>query len=147
MSMESISIVIGLLSLLVGIVSLLFFLKGRSKKMKYIHPEKRLKNIETILYQEHNYVLNLKTSAFIFTPSGNIQFGAGWANETWLDLLGAFILENTQYQTTVATIGNLFYLTDLITGENIQIPLDPQQGMTLNQNGIATGHMYIFTEY
>ena len=147
MNYEAIGLIIGVLSLFVGLISLLLFLKGGPKKMRKINPGERLKLIEKILYQKHSYVLNLKTSAFIFTPTGTIQFGAAWANGTWLDLLGAFLSENTQYKTTVATAGNHFYLTDLITGENIRIPLDPQNEMTLDQNGISIGHMYIFTEY
>jgi hypothetical protein len=141
------SIIIGIVGLIIGVITLRNGSRGKTRKMNKLSANERLEKINKILCYQHNFVLNLKGSAFVFMPNGEIIFGAGWVNCEWLELLKNFVSKNEHLKITVASVGDQFYLSDLITGKNINIPVDPQKGMTIEQDGVEKDHLYIFTKY
>lgn len=151
MDATTIGLIIGVLSLLIGAVSLFVTFRNGSnqetKKMRELSPIKRLDCINTILSYQHNYVLNLCGSAFIFMPDGEILFGAGWVNYEWQELLKNFLEKREHDNLTIATVGANYFLVDLISGKNIRIPLDPQKGSTIDKSGIELRHLYMFVHY
>lgn len=151
MDATTIGLIIGVLSLIIGAVSLFVTFRNGSnqetKKMRELNPIKRLDCINTILSYQHNYVLNLCGSAFIFMPDGEILFGAGWVNYEWQELLKNFLEKREHDNLTIATVGANYFLVDLISGKNIRIPLDPQKISTIDKSGIELRHLYMFVHY
>lgn len=149
--MKNISLYLTVLGIVIGVVSLIItlrnVLKVKDRKMKKLSAEERIVGLSKILCRRHDFVLNLDGSAFIFMPNGEIVFGAGWVNYEWLELLNNFVEKHKDRNITVASIGAEFYLSDLLTGNNVRIPLDAQKGMTIDKDGVAIGHLYIFTKY
>jgi hypothetical protein len=121
--------------------------KIKQPKMKNLKADARIQKINELLYYGHRFIGDLKGCAFIFTPNGEIVFGAGWVNLEWLELLENFVRQIGDVKLAPTAVGDEFYLTDLITGRNIRIPLHPVKGMTIDKDGVALGHMYIFTKY
>lgn len=141
------SLVIGI----VGIILALIFgiptlIRRKSPKMKRLSADERLQKINDILLKIGPVHINLIGSAFIFMPSGEIVFGAGWVNKEWLEFLEYFISQNKD-KLAPSEVGEKYYICDLITGNNIRIPLHPVKGMTFDKDGIALGHMYALIKY
>jgi hypothetical protein len=149
--MKNISLYLTVLGVVIGLVSLIIALRSalkvKGRKMKKLSAEERIVGLSKILCRRHDFVLNLDGSAFIFMPNGEIIFGAGWVNHEWLKLLNDFVEKHKDRNIRVASVGGEFYLSDLLTGDNVKIPLDPQKGMTIDKDGVAIGHLYIFTKY
>ena len=121
--------------------------KKKQPRMKTISADERLQKINEILSYHNQVCISLKSCAFIFMPNGENIFGAGWVNYEWLELLKNFVRQNGDVKLAPTAVGDEFYLTDLTTGTNIRIPLHPVKGMTIDKDGVALGHMYIFTKY
>ncbi|RJX18454.1 MAG: hypothetical protein C4575_10630 [Desulforudis sp.] len=121
--------------------------KKKQPKMKKLSADERIQKISEILCYGHRFIGDLKSCAFIFMPNGDNIFGAGWVNMEWLELLENFVKKNGDVKLAPTAVGEEFYLTDLITGINIRIPLHPVKGMFIDKDGVILGHMYIFTKY
>ena len=121
--------------------------KKKQPIMKTISAAERLQKVSDILSYGNRFQISLNDSTFIFMPNGEGIFGAGWVNLEWLELLKNFVRQNGDVKLAPTAVGDEFYLTDLITGANIRIPLHPVKGMTIDKDGVALGHMYIFTKY
>lgn len=139
-------VILGLVSVILGAWGVLVA-RRKNPKMKKISADERLQKINDILCRIGSIHINLNGVAFIFMPNGEIIFGAGWVNKEWLELLKEFVLQNKDVKIAPTAVGEEFYLTDLVTGNNIKIPLHPVKGMTIDKDGVALGHMYIFTKY
>jgi hypothetical protein len=144
-------------SLIIGVVSAgltiifgvwgLIAVRKKPQKMKKLSADERLQKINAILLSIGQIHIYLNGCAFIFMPNGEIIFGAGWVNKEWLKLLDEFVSQNKDKKIAPSAVGEEYYISDLITGNNIRIPLHPVEGMTIDKDGIALGHMYIFTKY
>jgi hypothetical protein len=124
----------------------LIAVRKKNPKMKKLSADERLQKINAILSIGRIHI-NLNGCAFIFMPNGEIIFGAGWVNKEWLELLELFVSQNKDKKIAPSAVGEEYYISDLITGNNVRIPLHPVKGMTIDKDGIALGHMYIFTKY
>lgn len=142
--LQIVALVVGLSSLIIALRNVL---RAKDRKMRKLGAEERIAGLSNILSRRHDFVLNLEGMAFIFMPNGEIVLGAGWVNYEWLELLNHFVEKYKGHKITVASVGREFYLSDLLTGNNVKIPIDPQRGMTIDKDGVAIGHLYIFTEY
>lgn len=141
-----VGVVSAVLTVIFGVWGLIAARK-KTPKMKNLSADERLQKVNTILLGIGQIHINLNGCAFIFMPNGEIIFGAGWVNKEWLELLAEFVSQNKDKKIAPSAVGEEYYISDLITGRNIRIPLHPVKGMTIDKDGIALGHMYIFTKY
>lgn len=142
------SVILWLLGVIVTVIVGYWGVKAaRKKEPKKIRADERLQKINDILCYGNRFSISLNGSVFIFMPNGEGVFGAGWVNLEWLELLNNFVRQYKDVKIAPTAVGDEFYLTDLITGKNIRIPLHPVKGMTIDKDGVALGHMYIFTKH